>query len=287
MHLPQGFARERNLRRQPLLAGLPYQILTLLLDENDPRHEAHGWRQEGFARLLGVSMHAVKVAFRKLTSGGYYRAVRRSLGNSRWQWFWCVTDEPGEWGDADRRIAAEVAAMLDGRPPVSPQVISEVDQQPLTDDLEPPCSSGVGSESSSPPAPAVGGSSPGRVDNSRTRAPRTPHQQLARRMRSRERLKVPVLPGESLNEVAHRAVKLAHDLRVPQWMRAEVAGYVGICLRAGDGETELLHAFSHGLETATHPAGAARWRAQARAHGHDPHLTAEVKALADQRYGRA
>lgn len=250
VHLPAGFLRWKQLRDQPLLTGLPYQVLTVLLDPENTRDD---WTQEAVARRLGATMHAVRKAFATLRKWGYWQPRKRIVGRARVLHWWCVTDEAGEFGDAEARIVASYNQACSNL-----QVTSAVDQQQVKTDTEPPSSSGESSGST--PQPPIG-------DNSSGSGRRTWIGRLRRRQRSSQRLVAPALPAE-LQPWALQAIKLAHDLGVKPHRRQEASALLAYLLATGRSERELLWELSRNMKNARDVSAVAIYRARKQVEAH-------------------
>lgn len=273
VHLHNGeFPRTRFLRDQPLLFGAPYHVLCLLLERNEKsdRPIPQDWTQDEIARRLGQPIAAIRRAFKILKDAGYWVCKRRSLGRGRWHTWWAVTDQPAEFGDFDRFVAHDVARMIAGAE--YQQVATDDGLQRTMSDGKPPVQGEEGT--SSPQPPAVG---------NRERRRRSPVDKLRRAGKARQRLVPPELLPDGLLDYAARAIKLAHSLGIPPWMRVEVAGYIALALRAGDDENQLFRDLSHNVDSAFNPTGAIRWRAERRAREIAPDTADEVKRLVRER----
>ncbi|WP_043578881.1 hypothetical protein [Actinopolyspora erythraea] len=264
-HLPEGFLRWKQLRDQPLLSGLPFQVLTLLLDANEQHDRtsfhANGWTQDKVASRLGVTQYSIRKAFRTLKKWGFWKPRRRVIGRERVMHWWLVTDEPGEFGDAEERVEREYLAA------VNKQRTSDVDQQRMKSNADNPCSSGLGDGSTTPLPPVVGSSGESEKPPRRGRA-----ALMARKRKSRKRVQAVSLP-EQLRPYALQATSMAHDLQVPPLLRGEVASYIAYLLSVGYDEDRLLLEFSRNMDTADDMARCVRYRAgmkverHARQHG--------------------
>lgn len=272
-HLPAGHLRWKRLRDSPLLSGLPFQILMLLLDPHDDGSEAD-WTQQAVARRLDVTMHAVRTAFARLSACGYYRYEKRPAGNSWVRHYWFVSDEAGEFGDVTGRIARDLDAARTPAPDTGfTHVHSDVVLQQLTDDTETPVLTTEGK--TYPLAPTV--DSPAAVDDAPAVEVPAADDPLpaARHAKIRRRLRAPELT-RSLQPFAAQAIKLAHDLGIPAWMRPETAGYIAVSLHCGETPESLQLELSRNLGTASSVERTIRWRAKQRAARHAPQLVEDI-----------
>lgn len=284
--LPAGRRRTDDLLDDKALAGDPLAALMNMLDPE--RTPSAGWSQPRLANYMGWGISRTRRATRVLQELRYLHFERRSDGNGDWTQWWFLTDEPGAFGDIAGRIAADMAAKRarQGRSTLTMTSVQTennhvssgaVDQQP-TSDAQPLTAQGEGNTFPQPPA-VDGSAAPVR---SRSR-----YVQRARRDRrdalERKGLRPPVLVHPELLEFGTRAHKLTHDLGFPPWMRPEVAGYLAVCLRAGEDELVLMRALSERMEGARDPWYVARKRALVRATRHDRALAGVVGADADRR----
>lgn len=267
VHLPAGHLRWKRLRDQPLLTGLPFQVLTVLLDHPDT-----DWTQQRVAARLNTTMHAVRKAFATLREWGYWRPVRRLVGRARVLHWWGVTDEAGDFGELDARVAREYGQALAAE---LSQVDSGVVLQPLNDDMETHGSLRGGD--TTPPNPVVDNGSPQAGDSPPPRRrSRAVAAVRASRARGAGRLTGKLPP--QLAEHTARALALAHDGGVPPHMRRQVAGYVAVCLLVGHDPQRLWRSLTSNMGTAQDVSRVLRYRARKMAVEAAPQLTQAVEA---------
>jgi hypothetical protein len=270
-HLPTGYLRWKQLRDQPLLTGVPFHVLTLLLDQKNAA--AQQWTQERVANRLGLKMHTIKRAFATLKRWGYWLPVRRVVGRARVLHWWGVTDESGNFGDLEKVVARDLAAALDG---ASSQVTSKVDLQPVYDNPELPCSSLRVGEARTPYIPDVDNPHPQPVDDTASAARRRVRRARCG-PRPRDVAALADLPPSLAPHVVS-ALTLAHDIGVPTPMRRQVAGYLAVCLSAGQDAVALAHRLTSRMTGVDSVPRVIRYRARLDAQQVAPQLTSAMEA---------